>query len=48
MKQNRSKNDHNRPVRILSVLSEDFERCLHKQISPFFEENFQNVNAVLE
>ena len=48
MKQNRSKTDHNRPVSILSELSEDFERCLHKQISLFFEENFQNVRAVLE
>ena len=44
-KGNRSEKDNYRPVSILLNLSKNFERCLCKQISTFFEDIISNYQC---
>ena len=37
-----------RPISILPNISKVFERCLHDQMSEFFDNIFQSISAVFE
>ena len=47
-KKSRLEKTNYRPVSLLPNISKVFERCLHREISEYFETVYQNVNVVSE